>query len=119
MFVSTLLLENMEFRAFHGCYDLEKVVGGRFVVSLAVDVETGEAETTDSLEAGLNYVMLYELVKGQMATPSNLIEHVARRIADAVRGRFPGVSRVEVTVSKIAPPLGGGRIERVSVRMAR
>jgi dihydroneopterin aldolase len=114
----TLLLENMEFRAFHGCYDMEKVVGGRFLVTLSVEVRSDGAETGDSLDGGVDYTALYAVVKEQMAVASNLIEHVARRIVDAVRERFPDVGRVEVTLSKIAPPVGG-KVDRVSVRMER
>ena len=34
-------LEGMEFRAYHGCYDLERKVGNRFVVDLELTTELG------------------------------------------------------------------------------
>ena len=41
--IFTIRLENMEFRAAHGCYDLEKKVGNRFVVSVEIEAESEEA----------------------------------------------------------------------------
>ena len=40
-----IVLNRMEFRAFHGCYDLEQQVGNRFTVDL-------EAQTLTALSDG-------------------------------------------------------------------
>ena len=37
-----IVLNRMEFRAFHGCYDLEQQVGNRFTVDLEITAELGE-----------------------------------------------------------------------------
>lgn len=107
----------MEFRAYHGCYDLEKMVGNNFTVDIAFDVEVGEAVAGDDVAKTVNYVEVYGIVREQMSVPSNIIEHVASRIIGAVKHRFPQVKSVEVTVAKLAPPLGG-KAERVSVTLA-
>ena len=52
----------------------------------------------------------------QMKIPSHILEHVARRIIDAIRLRFPQCEKIRVKVSKLAPPLGG-KIEKVSVTL--
>ncbi len=111
-------LENMEFKAYHGCYDLEKKVGNRFRVDVAIETEAGEAAQTDDLRKSVNYLTVYEIVRGQMEITSNILEHVALRIADAIREQFPATDRVTVKVSKLAPPLGG-KIERVSVTLSK
>ena len=41
-----------------------------------------------------------------MQVPSNLLEHVAGRIAKAVMETFPQVSGLELTVVKLNPPMG-------------
>jgi dihydroneopterin aldolase len=41
-----------------------------------------------------------------MEQPSQLLEHVAWRIAQALLERFPSVERVEIRVSKENPPMG-------------
>ena len=111
-------LENMEFRAFHGCYEQEKVVGNRFRVDLAIEVEAGEAAESDDLSKSVNYLKVYELVASQMKVTSNILENVAKRIADALYADFPRIEKLTVKVSKLAPPLGG-KIEKVSVTVTR
>lgn len=53
-----------------------------------------------------------------MAATSDIIENVAVRIIDAVYDNFEGIKHVKVTVSKLAPPLGG-KIKRVSATLER
>ena len=40
----------MEFRAYHGCYDLEQIVGNRFVVELTITTELGAVADEDAVE---------------------------------------------------------------------
>jgi dihydroneopterin aldolase len=107
----------MEFRAAHGCYALERKVGGNFEVSVTLTVEGGDAPETDDVTGTVNYVDVYEAVRDEMSIPSAIIENVALRIARAIRARFAQVQRVEVTVSKLAPPLGG-KSSKVSVSLS-
>ena len=101
MSLTVIELENMEFQAFHGCYELERQVGNRFQVSVRIEAELGEAADRE-----------------QMDIPSHILEHVAGRIAGRIRERFPQSVRVRVKVSKMAPPLGG-KIEKVSVTLEK
>ncbi len=112
-----LKIEGMEFRAAHGCYDIEQRVGGNFVVDMALEVEDNGAAEADDVAHTVNYVEVYETVREQMAIPSRIIENVAHRILDAVSARFPQVIRAEVTLAKLAPPIGG-KTARVSVKFA-
>lgn len=115
--ICTVKIERMEFRAGHGCYDLEKKVGGIFTVDIEYDIEAGEAVAGDDVSKTVSYVDVYETVRGQMAVPSNIIEHAAARIIGAVKARFPQILRIEATVAKIAPPLGG-KAGNVSVTLS-
>jgi dihydroneopterin aldolase len=114
--IATIKIENMEFRASHGCYDLEKKVGNRFMVDVEIDAEVEDAANTDDVSKSINYLTVYELVDEQMHIASNILENVAKRIIDAIYGRFPECLRVTAKVSKLAPPLGG-KVDRVSVSM--
>ena len=111
-------LENMAFHARHGCYELEKVVGNRFLVSAWIEADIAEAAANDDLGKSINYLTVFEIVRGQMAVPSNILEAVAARIIDALYGEFPHISKVTVKVSKLAPPLGG-KVDKVSVTLSR
>ena len=118
MSLTVIELENMEFQAFHGCYPLEQVVGNRFLVNVTIEADLSLAAESDDVADTINYLHVYETVREQMAVISHILEHVARRIIDAIYRRFPPTRRVRVKVSKMAPPLGG-KIERVSVSLEK
>lgn len=109
-------LENMAFHAPHGCYDLEKQVGNRYEVTLTLEAEVGTAPEQDSLEGSVSYLEAYEIVRREIAVPSNIIENAAWRIARAVREAFPAVVHATVKVSKLAPPVGG-KVEKASATL--
>lgn len=108
----------MEFRAAHGCYDLEKRVGNRFLVSVEIEAESEVAAREDDVQKAVNYLNVYEVVAAQMRITSNILENVALRIGDAIRAEWPQVESVRVELSKLAPPLGG-KIEKVTVGVTR
>jgi dihydroneopterin aldolase len=114
--MGTISLEGMEFFAFHGCFREEQVIGTKFIVDLAVEVDTAAAERSDHLRDTLDYSALYLCVKEDMGTKSHLLEHVARRIVDSIRGKFPEVLSVSLKISKINPPLGG-KLNQVSFQV--
>lgn len=116
--ITNIELENMQFRAFHGCYELEKIVGNNFRVDLSFDAEVGDSPRTDQISDTVSYLDVYALVGEQMAITSNIIENVALRILDALYQKYPQIVKATIKVSKLAPPLGG-KIEKVSVTLSR
>ena len=102
-----IVLNRMEFRAFHGCYDLEQQVGNRFTVDLEITAELGEVASEDCVEKAVNYLLVYETVREQMRVTQRTIERVSMNIMDALYARFPQIRHIRCTVSKLAPPLGG------------
>lgn len=109
-----IVLTRMEFRALHGCYELERKVGNRFTVDLDITAELGDAAVEDDVTKTVNYLTVYELVREQMKITQHTIERVATNIIGALYDAFPQVRHVKCTVSKLAPPLGG-KLDRVSV----
>ena len=112
----TIHLQDMEFRAYHGCYDLEQQVGNRFNVALTITAHLGEVAERDAVELAGNYLTVCEVVREQMRVTQRTIERVAQNIIEAVKERFPQIVEVECTVAKLAPPLGG-KVGRVSVTL--
>lgn len=111
-------LDGMEFRAYHGCYDLERKVGNRFVVDLELVTELGRVAEEDDVEQAVNYLKVYETVREVMAVEQRTIERVAQNVIDALYERFPAIAGVRCTVAKMAPPLGG-KVRSVSVTLER
>lgn len=112
----TITLQQMEFRAYHGCYDLEQRVGNRFVVELRLTTELGEVAAEDAVEKAVNYLTVYEITREAMRKTCRTIEAVAQNIITAVKERYPQIVEIECSVAKLAPPLGG-KVGRVSVTL--
>ncbi len=109
-------IEGMEFYAYHGHFEVEKIAGNRFFVNLKIEANLSRAGQTDKLEDTLDYQKAYLAVKEEMAIPSDLLEHVCQRIINRIKAEFPETQKVTVKVSKMNPPMGGP-IEKVSLTM--
>ena len=113
--MGTILLEGMEFFAFHGCFREEQIIGTKFIVDISVEAETTAAEGSDHLRDTVDYSGLYQCVKKEMEQKSHLLEHVGRRILEAVCYGFPAISAIELKIAKVNPPIGG-KIQQVSFK---
>ena len=114
--MSIISIEGMEFFAYHGCFKEEQIIGTKFIVNLQITVDTSEAEATDDLTKTINYQSVYLLVKKEMQAKSKLLEHVGRRILDAIKNEFPIIEDAMIKISKLNPPLGG-KMENVSLTL--
>ena len=114
--MSWIAINDMRFYAHHGCFQQERRIGTHFRVDLQFETDTSRAEVSDNIDDTVSYLDVYQVVKREMGIPSNLLEHVARRIGEGIRNDFPSVETVRVKVSKLNPPLGG-QMESVSVEV--
>ena len=103
---SFVTLENVRFYAYHGVLPQERRVGGWFEVTLRVGYPLTKAIQTDHVDDTVNYAMLFELVRREMMIPSQLLEHVAGRIANAVEQAVPELQSVDLLLKKCNPPMG-------------
>ena len=111
-------IENMEFYAYHGCFEEEQIVGNRFLVDLSIETDMQVPAKSDDIHDALNYQKAYLLVKEEMQKKSHLLEHIAGRILDSLYHHFDTIKKAEVKVSKMNPPMGG-KMEKVSVTLSR
>lgn len=108
-----ILIEGMEFHAFHGVYPEESRVGTKYTVDLRLSV-ADSCGTSDDLDSTVNYENVFQLVAHEMHHNSKLIENLALRIQDSIHRQFPMVLHSVITLYKYNPPLGG-KIQRVGV----
>ena len=102
-----IFLSNLDFYAFHGVLEQERIVGGSYLADVVLDVNvTAEAYNYDELSGTVNYAAVYEVVKAEMQVPSKLLEHVVMRIARRLLDEFPLVEHVEICLTKVNPPMG-------------
>jgi dihydroneopterin aldolase len=100
-------LDGMEFHAFHGCLERERREGNTFMVDFRGELDLRKSSESDDLEDTVNYGEIYDIIKAEMETASNLLEHVAGRILRSVSSKFPEFISFTVRVSKKNPPVDG------------
>ncbi len=111
-------LEDMEFYAFHGHYEEERIVGNKFLVNLFLKTDMSKAANSDSIKHALNYQEVYQVVKEEMKEKSHLLEHIAKRILDVLYKKFDQIEECTIKISKMNPSMGG-KMRCVSVEMSR
>ncbi len=93
--------------AYHGCLPEEAAIGGPYQVDVAVSGDLTHAERSDLLADTVDYGRVTAIVTEQMAIRSELIEHAARRILDALKTEWPHHGPWRVRLSKMHPPIQG------------
>jgi len=107
-------VENIRVFAHHGCLPEETIIGSDYLINVLVSANLKKASNSDDLVDTVDYVHINEIVKSEMKVPSKLLEHVGKRILKRIFSEIPMVKKIEVSVSKINPPIGGD-VEKVTV----
>ena len=103
---SSICVRHLRLYAYHGVLPQEQRVGGEYDVDLRVHYIITRAMESDDVADTINYAELCQIVKREMAVPSKLLEHVAGRIGRAVFEAFPEATALELSLTKINPPMG-------------
>ena len=102
--MALISVEGIRVFAYHGHLLEESKLGGHFVVNVWVTADTSVVEKTDNLNDTVDYVKIIKIVRHQMDIRSEMIEHPARRIVDAILA-IKYVQKVKVEVEKLNPPI--------------
>ena len=114
-----IIIEEMEFYAFHGHYQEEQIVGNRFLVDLEMEADLTGPAGSDNLSDAVNYQQVYQIIKNEMRrTKSNLLENIGKRILDALDAEMNGIEKATIRIRKLNPPMGGP-IKSVGVTMSQ
>jgi len=112
-----LVLEGMQFFAYHGDVPAERELGSRVDVDVELQVDASVAAASDDLSDALDYVRCYSLIKEVVeGNQYHLLEAIAENIAARLLNE-PKARGVRVRVAK-EPPLPGV-IRRVAVVIER
>lgn len=112
--MGTVSVENIRVYAHHGCLREETIIGSDYLVNVSVKTNLATASNTDNLADTVDYVHINKIVEQEMAIPSKLLEHVAKRISDRIFSEINRVGSVKVSVSKLNPPINGD-VEKVTI----
>jgi dihydroneopterin aldolase len=99
-------LEGMEFYAYHGVYEEERKIGGKYIVDVLVYTNAVDAELHDDLNGTVNYEQIYKVVEQNMQQPVKLIERLVRKIMDDIRLFVVKEDTIRIKIRKLNPPLG-------------
>ena len=111
-------LTNIRTFSFHGCLEEEAKIGSNYRVDLTIKTNLEPSSKTDDLTDTVDYVDLNRIVVEEMAIRAKLLEHVAKRIIDRVLKELLMVTKIEVEVTKLNPPIGGD-VEGVTIIMKK
>src|ERR1700749_3637170 len=101
--MNKILVEGIKIYAYHGCLEEEGRIGTNYIVDVTMETDFTEAAKTDDLNKTIDYVVVYGIVKAQMAIRSKLIEQVGQRIIHELKKELQGLKKVEVKVTKLNP----------------
>ncbi|MGZ4033355.1 MAG: dihydroneopterin aldolase [Bacteroidia bacterium] len=109
-----ILVQGINVYAYHGCLEEEGKIGCNYIVDVTMETDFTEAAKTDDLNKTIDYVVVYNIVKAQMAIRSKLIEQVGQRIVDELKKELKGLKKIEVKVTKLNPPMNGN-VDKVAI----
>ncbi len=99
----TISLSRLEFDGRHGATAIERRATRKFEVDVELDVDASAAEQSDKLADTIDYSKVAEIIVGiGVGEPHHMLESLARRMVDNVRGalsrgeaRAPGAAQAE------------------------
>jgi dihydroneopterin aldolase len=101
-----VFIKELRLYAYHGVLPQEQKVGAYYTLNLEFETNFSDAMETDDLHNTVNYAEVLEIIKGEMAQPSKLLEHVGGRIVKTLFSTFPDVKRIKLQLIKENPPMG-------------
>jgi len=104
--ITTVSLEDVYFKAYHGFYEAERKMGNDFYLDVNIDIETPE-NYDDDIDKTINYEEVYNICRSEMNKTCLLIETVAQKIIKEIRKKWPFVLKASVKIKKLGPQLGG------------
>ncbi len=114
-----VVLTGLTFYGYHGVNPEERVLGQRFVVDLALDLDLRPAGESDDLARTTSYSEIYRVVREVVeGPPRNLLEAVAEGIARAALDAS-GARAVHVRVAKPWAPIKGSAAGTAAVEIHR
>lgn len=122
----TISLNNIEFHSYHGFYQEENLIGNTFIVDIVVELNDNseierrslsgvvtehsrstEVSNIEELTTTINYEMLFQIAKEEMAIPRKLLETVVKSIHDKIKYLNNNIHSIEVTLTKKHVPIEG------------
>ena len=109
-------IEGIKLYAYQGCLDEEARIGSNYIIDVKFETDFTEAGLNDDLSKTIDYCVVYEICKKEMAVRSKLIEQVGMRIHKKLRTEFPQAKEIHLKLTKLQPPVNGD-VENASIEI--
>lgn len=114
--MAIIAIEGMEFFAYHGVYEQERINGGKYIVDVWMESDVSQSAISDNINDTLNYEIVYNIAKDIMQNPVNILEKVCFDIHNSLSKTFENTQKIRVKVTKLNPPINGN-VAKVSVEI--
>ena len=116
----TISLVGIVVYGYHGARPEERSLGQRFVIDVDLDIDLRKPCASDDLADTVNYSEVYQVVNDVIGGHSvNLLETLARRIADSVLSGFSQVNVAHVRIAKPGVAIAGAILRESAIRVTR
>lgn len=103
-------LQDIHLYAHHGVLEQERSIGAWFTIDIKLHLNNSNCAASDNIESTVSYANVYDVIKEEMNTPSQLLENVCHRIISTLFHHFTLVEAIEISLRKDTPPMGGDRL---------
>ncbi len=115
--IKKISIHKLSVYGYHGCLPEEAIIGTNYLIDIDVEFDFIKAAQSDDLKETVDYVIIADLVKQEMAVRANLIENVVNRIHQRIHEKYPASGKITVTLKKMNPP-AQAELESVSVTIS-
>lgn len=101
-----IIIDSLRLFAYHGVNPEEQEDGQFFILDIEADIPLSKAGESDDLNDTVSYAQMIKCARRVFSSQKDkLIEHAARRVADALLEEFPPIEGVRVTCKKPDAPM--------------
>ncbi len=101
-----LFLENIIVHGSLGVYAEEERLGNSFIIDIKIYANFETSMKSDNLKDTVDYQRVHELIKEAASEPVHLLERLAGRIVEKLKG-LEQIKMIELNIRKKNPPLLG------------
>lgn len=106
--LNIIRIKKASFYGYHGVFQQEQNIGGKFEADLDLYTNFAHAATTDKLQETINYEQVYNVMSNlALRKKFYLIEALTNAMVDELFRTFPSVHKIALRVRKNNPPIGG------------
>lgn len=99
-------LHNLLFKAFHGIYEEERILGNEYCVNVILEFHE-KTEVIQRINETIDYSKVYDIIKSRMMIATPLLETVVMQTGNDIHLEFPDLKTISISIKKLNLPIEG------------